>query len=106
MGILDETTISLQDAAASLPSGMNRGRPMNFSTIWRWVLRGCLAVDGRRVRLEGCRLGGRWLTSKEALQRFSDALTNPATEQPEARTPTKRKRDVSAARRKLAAMGI
>jgi hypothetical protein len=27
------------------------------------------------VRLEAVRLGGRWLTSREALQRFADRLT-------------------------------
>jgi hypothetical protein len=106
MGILDETILSLQEAADSLPSGMNRGKRLDFSTIWRWVLRGCLAIDGRRVKLEAVRLGGRWLTSREALERFSDALSTPQADQPEPRTPAGRKRDVSSARRKLEKMGI
>lgn len=106
MGILKETVISLRDAANELPSGMNPGKPIHFSTLWRWALRGCLALDGRRVRLEAVRLGGRWLTSKEALQRFSDALSHVQAEGLETRAPTGRKRDVSAARKKLEKMGI
>ena len=106
MGILQETVISLQDAANDLPSGMNPGKRIHFSTLWRWALRGCLAIDGRRVRLEAVRLGGRWLTSKEALQRFSDALTYVQADEPSTRTPTGRKRDVSSARKKLGKMGI
>ena len=106
MSILDETTISLQDAAASLPSGMSRGKTMNFSTIWRWALRGVLAIDGRRVKLEAVRLGGRWLTSREAIQRFSDALTHAQGSDEPVRTPTERIRANSTAKRKLEKMGV
>lgn len=106
MGILQESVISLQDAANDLPSGMKPGKPIHFSTLWRWVLRGCLAIDGRRVRLEAVRLGGRWLTSREALQRFSDALSHDQADEPKTRTPTGRKRDISTARKKLEKMGI
>jgi hypothetical protein len=64
-----ETLVSLAEAAKSIPPSRN-GRRTHLSTILRWILHG---VDG--VRLEGVRLGGRWLTSREALQRFAERLT-------------------------------
>ena len=38
-------------------------------------MRGAGAPDGNLVKLEAVRIGGRWLTSREALQRFVAALT-------------------------------
>jgi hypothetical protein len=59
---------------ALLPPG--RGdKPVTFSTVFRWVKDGVLNAAGERVRLEAARIGGRWLTSKPALQRFSDRLS-------------------------------
>jgi hypothetical protein len=69
-----ETPISLAQAARLLPPGRN-GRPVTLGCVLRWILRGAKAPDGHRVHLEAVRLGGRWLTSKEGLQRFAEALT-------------------------------
>jgi len=52
------------------------GRP-TVRTIWRWYLTG---VDG--VRLETVKIGGRRYTSKEALERFQERLTNPTKSRP------------------------
>ena len=40
------------------------------STLIRWITKG-----SRGVRLEAIRLGGRWFSSRAALQRFAKALT-------------------------------
>ncbi len=69
-----ETLISLSEAARSLPAG-RRGRPVSLACIFRWITSGVKLPSGAVVRLEGVRLGGRWLTSKEALQRFAEAQT-------------------------------
>lgn len=69
-----ETPLSLTSAARMVPPG-RRGRPVTLSCIFRWITKGVMAPDGQRVRLEASRLGGRWITSLEALQRFVDAQT-------------------------------
>jgi hypothetical protein len=58
--------------------------------------------------LEAVRLGGRWVTSREALQRFAERLTpdlgnRPA---PAPRTPTARRRAAEQAAKQLEALGI
>jgi hypothetical protein len=64
-----ESTLALDDARKAGP------KEVSFSTILRWVTIGALSPDGKRVRLDAVRLGGRWITSREALQRFAEALT-------------------------------
>jgi hypothetical protein len=75
--VLDLTTeaaLPLAAAAKLIPPGRN-GKRCHLSTVLRWIQRGARSPDGRIVRLEGARLGSRWVTSREALQRFSEALT-------------------------------
>ena len=64
-----------------------------------------------RVRLEAIRLGGRWFTSREALQRFAEKLTSAslhdAADMPEsARTKTHREKASEQAAKKLEQLGI
>jgi len=63
----DEQIITFSEAAKSLPA--INGRKPHASTIWRWARKG---VNG--IRLETRRLGGRFVTSLEALERFSEKL--------------------------------
>jgi hypothetical protein len=67
--LLQETAISLQEVASSTPGG-----EVASSTPLRWITRGC-----RGVRLEAFRRGGRWFTSREALERFFARLNEPVT---------------------------
>jgi hypothetical protein len=76
--IATESTLTLADAAKLLPS-VRMGRPVSFQCILRWVQEGSRGPDGRTVKLEAVRLGGRWITSKEAMQRFAEALTPQLT---------------------------
>lgn len=70
---LDEQVLSLDKARELIPG--RDGQRVGFTTVWRWVTFGVLDPKGRRVKLEARRLGGRWLTSKEAIERFTIALT-------------------------------
>jgi hypothetical protein len=45
------------------------------ATLWRWSAVGCLARDGKRVKLETIRIGGSTCTSLEALERFFRRLS-------------------------------
>src|SRR5262245_53116497 len=89
-----EAAITLSQAARALPPGRG-GRPVHPSTILRWVLHGVRGPDGSRVRLGAVRLGGRWLTSREALGRFAAEQTGaPGRDAPGAGRPAGRAREV------------
>ncbi len=78
--------------------GHRGGKAVDPSTIFRWVMTGAKGVDGRRVKLEAARVGGRWLTSTLAVGRFVTALSS--TGQQEAaplRTPAARNQASEAA---------
>jgi hypothetical protein len=64
-----EKPLSLAQAAKLIPP-TRQDKGVHASTLVRWILHG-----PRGVRLEAARLGGRWITSPEALERFSAALT-------------------------------
>ena len=76
--LTSESPLSLIQAARLLPHG--RGdRPVTLSCVLRWILRGARSPSGEWVRLGALRIGGRWITSREALQRFAEELTPPLT---------------------------
>jgi hypothetical protein len=102
-----ESPISLAEAAKSVPAARN-GKRTHLSTILRWILKGAKSPDGILVRLEGIRLGGRWMTSRQALQRFAEALTpNLAGERPKTpRSTAARQRASDRATRELEKIGI
>lgn len=104
--LTNETPLSLNQAARLLPPG--RGdRPVTLSCLLRWILRGARAPSGEFVRLEGVRVGGRWITSREALQRFAEALTPRLGHTPPSpRTPTARQRASQRAAAELERLGI
>jgi hypothetical protein len=59
------------------------------------------------IRLDAIRIGGRWITSKEALQRFAATLTPTLTgTEPATRTPKARQRASDRAGRKLEDLGV
>jgi hypothetical protein len=80
-----EKTMSLSAAARMLPPGRG-GRPVSLSCVLRWVLNGVRAKSGEVVRLEAVRLGARWVTSVEALERFTERLTPDLGAEPTRRT--------------------
>jgi hypothetical protein len=101
-----ERPISLQEAARILPAGRN-GQPVHLSCVLRWILDGAKGPSGDRVRLDGLRVGGRWITSREALQRFAEALTPRTDTTPTTpRTPTARTRACDRAGKRLEAAGM
>jgi len=105
--IINETTISLSQAARRLPPG-RKGAPTSLACILRWVLAGSRGAGGQKVKLEAIRLGGRWITSVEALARFAERLTpksNDSQASP-ARTPRQRRREAERAEKELEKMGI
>ena len=105
--ITAESTLTLTEAARLVPPG-HGGKKTHISTLLRWILDGVTSPSGEKVRLEGARLGSRWITSKEALQRFMDRLTPAVSEAPTPapRTPTQRQRAAERAGEELDKIGI
>ena len=104
--LLTESTLSLRDAAKILPSA-RLGRPVSFQCILRWVLDGTKSPSGRPIKLEALRLGGRWITSREAIQRFAEALTPPPTDDSApCRTSRQRRTAADRAEDELKKLGI
>ena len=62
-----ENVLTFSDLAKALP--MVSGKRIHQSTIWRWALKGC-----RGVRLETMKLGARYLSSLEAVERYGKAV--------------------------------
>jgi hypothetical protein len=60
-----EEVISLQEAARIVADLQGGGRSPCHSTLWRWGAKGLCGA-----RLEMWRIGHKWLTSKEAINRF------------------------------------
>jgi len=105
--LLTETLIGLLEAARRLPPGRG-GRPVSFSCVFRWITEGIRGPDGHRVKLEGVRVGGRWLTSEEALARWAERLTPRLDcDRPLApRTSARRNKAAEKAAQKLDNVGI
>lgn len=101
-----ETKLSLSQAAKLVPP-TRQDKQVHVSTIVRWILRGV-----RGVRLEAVRVGGRWVTTHEALERFSAALTAQYVAPTEgsaasiAQSPERRQNQQKRVEQLLAAMGV
>lgn len=112
---LDDKTLTLSDAARSLPP-IDGKRP-HASTIWRWCREGVLARNGQRVCLHHVRMGRRILTSASALAKFSRELaeadaeyfaprTRRGAKTPRPRSDAKRRKAIDRADAELVTAGI
>ena len=69
-----EDLLSLAAAARTLPP-LRQERPVNKATLFRWAVNGLKATDGTVVKLDAIRVGARWVTSRQALARFIQAMS-------------------------------
>jgi hypothetical protein len=96
-----EHLLTLEQAASRIPISRG-GRPCHPATIWRWIA---------SRKLEGVRIGSRWLTSVEAIQRHAERETlaalgaEPAPVLPPAQT-TGRQRAIQCAEHEAELIGI
>lgn len=98
-----EEHISIPQFCRLVPSAS--GKPINISTAHRWIHDGINAADGTRAKLGAIRIGGRYIVSRSAVNKFIAALTGETTAEP-IRTPAARNRAAEAAKKKLEAIGI
>jgi hypothetical protein len=95
-------------AAAKLVPPARSGKRTHLSTLVRWITRGAPGPDGQLVRLDAVRLGSRWVTSRQALQRFAEALT-PRLDDTKGslpRSPRQRQQAADRAAKELEKIGI
>lgn len=78
------------------------GRPVNPSTVWRWIRKGLEGIDGERIRLQVVYRGNAPYVTPEAVQQFFAAVTHARLER--MRRTQERSADVSEA--ELAAAGL
>jgi hypothetical protein len=72
--VTTEQSINMREAARVY--GASRGgRPTHVSTIVRHIVRGTRLRSGETVHLEGGRIGGKWVTTRQAIQRYVERLT-------------------------------
>jgi Protein of unknown function (DUF1580) len=101
-----ENPISLAEVCRIVPPG-HSGRRTHLSTVLRWVLTGARSPSGELVQLEALRIGGRWMSTREALQRFAERLTPTINRSSvETRTVSRRQRESERAGQELEALGI
>lgn len=98
--VMNEHIVPLSQV--SLP-GRSAGKRIHVATVHRWVMRGI-----RGIRLEAVTVGGRKVTSHEAIQRFAEALTarERGETYPTIRTSRQRQQQAEAAKRELIAEGV
>jgi Protein of unknown function (DUF1580) len=72
--ILTEKAIGLAEAAKLYPS-FREGKRFHPATVLRHIMKGVVTRSGGRVCLEGAKLGGKWITSAEAMRRVMERLT-------------------------------
>ena len=104
--VREEDLIDLREACRE-PVFFNRrtNKPGNLATIYRHITRGARAVNGERIRLETIRTPRGLLTSREAIQRFVENLTDPEADRV-VETSLARKRRVDEACTELTAAGF
>ncbi len=94
----------------SLPA-VARKKKTHPTTPWRWIRRGVVLSDGRRIRLAAHKVGGTWRVTQQALDEFIAATT--AASMPEdadfydaPRSPREHDRAAARAGQELEAAGI
>lgn len=103
--ITSENVVTLTEAAKLLPP-RRRGKRPNLATMYRWTKSGC-----RGVVLESVQVGGTRCTSREALSRFVERLTDRAAvgdtaSNPGGRSLAERRRADEKAARSLEKLGL
>ena len=93
--LLSETLLTFAQAAVACP--MIGGHHISAKTIYVWADKG-VKVGEERIRLETARVGGRRVTSREALERFFEATASTESEEVVIRSPAQRRRDSEAAK--------
>ena len=93
-----KTYLTLRQVAKRYPGKQGQSQ-LSPSTISRWILIGCPARSGARVKLRATRIGGRWMVEESNLDAFTEALNDIAPTEPSATSASPRIADTAAKRK-------
>jgi hypothetical protein len=99
LDLQNEELFRFKEAVKLIPK--NNGKTAHLSILYRWS-----SVGLKGVRLEFVQAGGTRCTSREAIQRFFNRLTEAESPAPISKTPAQRQREIEAAERELDKAGI
>ena len=102
---VDPDLLTVSQICRKLP-GARGARNVTPSTVTRWILAGCAARDGTRVRLSATRAGSRWLVRLADLDHFFSALAAEPVQPVLPRSPAARTDASDMAGEQLKEMGI
>lgn len=104
--LMSEGPISMS-GAAKLYGSFRGGKGTHASTVVRHATKGVRLADGTVLRLEAFRLGGRLMTSKQAVYRFAARQQVEATaEASPPRSPARRTASSAKADAELTRLGL
>ena len=72
--------VSLDHARKKLIPRRPDGKPVNASTVWRWIRKGLEGLDGQRIKLSVVYVGARPFVTQAAIDQFFQALTEARLE--------------------------
>ena len=75
-----EEMVSIDEARKKEIPVRPNGKPVNFSTVWRWAWKGLQGLDGQRIKLEITYVGNRPMVTKTAIREFFKAVTEAKRE--------------------------
>jgi hypothetical protein len=105
---LNDLPLTVSQVCRRFP-GARGARHVTPSTVTRWILAGCPARDGTRVKLAATRCGSRWLIRPADLDAFfANLAADPATTSAPTtchRTQSQQQRAAERAGEKLKRMG-
>jgi hypothetical protein len=94
----DELQLTISQVCRRFP-GARGARHVTPSTVTRWILKGCPARDGSRVKLVATRCGSRWLVRPLDLDTFFATLAaDPLTAVTPVRTCSEKQQQRNAER--------
>ncbi len=96
-----ETVIDVKHQAPAYMGLSRNGRPVHYSFLIRAITKG---INGHK--LDGLRIGRRWVTSVEAIQRWAERQTDPHGPETTRRTAAARRRADAHAERELEKRGL
>jgi hypothetical protein len=100
----NETLVTLNQARAHAVF-LTDGKRCSLGKIYRLAQHGARAVNGDRIRLEVIKTPTGLLTSREAIQRFVQLLSDPEADLP-APAPRARRKQIQHAEDELTAAGF
>lgn len=72
--------VSLDHARKNIIPLRPDGKPVNPSTVWRWVRKGLEGLDGERIKLSVVYAGNRPMVTRNAIDDFFQAVTEARLE--------------------------